>query len=990
MRGHSPIMGNFRMLFAPNPKQRIAIEQERGPMLVVAGAGTGKTTVLVERVARLVRNKLAAHEEILCVTYMRNAARELKERIAARTAASPEDIQAFTIHGYCEGVLKRAGQKLQHIEKEDLWIYLRQNIHELKLHHFSKASNPGEFLRDLLDMFDRCNDELKTSADYAAYVDRVRKGDFLLPRVGKFKKGYEPTRDEVLARCDEVARVFTTVEAILQKNGWMLYGQMIPAAIRVLRADPEKLAQERARARFILVDEFQDCNRGQIELMALLAGEERNIFAVGDPDQGIFRFRGATSAAFEDFLELYPDARGVVLDENLRSRSPILRAAFVLIEENPGIQVAAKTGDSFARAFPVSVRDAQSKVEATPVLALVGKGFDAEANEVAARIDVLSKKKATHPTKPLFGVLYRNHWHRKELIPELAERGIPFVVRRLNALETAEVRDISAVLRVLLNPQDSTSLFRVCALPMFAMEPAPVQRSLRNSGGKVPLSELLKEQPPAANVLAVLDKARQAAARAGWNALRSAEAAMKIFAFNEKHDALAAFLRFLKEWEKKPTTSSGKLGEFLAYMDWMSEANKTINVDSEDDPEPPPEVVRLMTAHAAKGLEFEHVFVLRANSGSFPASYRQSLFEFPKELRANPQLQPDSKTAQSEEERRLFYVAMTRARDTLAICAKPGAGKKDSSPVGFLRSLLASSKLQGTLEQVAFRPFTIPMLTARAEPHPTSGIGAWLLRPPSAMLADGPLSAGAIERYDTCPLQFKLQREWKIPGSVSANFLYGNVAHQVLKDYFDAIVAGKPRTAEQSVTLFVEMMAAAPFDDAHQRDLYLAKGKVEIPDFVAAQQSAPAPKVLHTEKQFDIKVDDIRVIGRVDRVDDLGDNRVRIVDYKTGIPKDSEKAKRSLQLSIYALAAKTAWGYDAEKLVFYNLEDQSEAETTRDASQLEAPRDKVREVAAAIASGDFQPKPGQNCSYCDYRDLCPATEQKLYSIASTQAAVATN
>jgi DNA helicase II / ATP-dependent DNA helicase PcrA len=978
------------MLFAPNPKQKTAIEHERGPMLVVAGAGTGKTTVLVERVARLVGNKIATHEEILCVTYMRNAARELKERIALRTGSSPENIQAYTIHGYCEGVLKRASQKLQHIEKEDLWIYLRQNIHELKLHHFSKASNPGEFLRDLLDMFDRCNDELRTSTDYAAYVERVRKGDCPLPRVGKFKKGYEPTREEVLARCDEIARVFTTVEAILRDKGWMLYGQMIPATINVLRADPEKLAQERACARFILIDEFQDCNRGQIELMALLAGEDRNIFSVGDPDQGIFRFRGATSAAFEDFLEIYPDARGVVLDENLRSRSPILRTAFALIEENPGIQVAAKTGDSFARALPISVRDPQSKAEALPVLALVGKGFDGEASEVATRIEELRKRRASHPGKPRFGVLYRNHWHRKELIPELAERGIPFVVRGLNALETAEVRDISAVLRVMLNPHDSTSLFRACALPMFAIDPVPVQRSLRSSGGKVPLSELLKGQPPAANVLAMLDKARQAAASVGWNALRSAGAATKIFAFDEKHEALAAFLRFLKEWEKKPTTSSGQLGEFLAYMEWMSDAGKTINVDSEDDPESPPEVVRLMTAHAAKGLEFDHVFILRANSPSFPSSYKQALFEFPKELRANPDLQPDSKVAQSEEERRLFYVAMTRARDTLAICAKPGAGKKDLSPVGFLRPLLASSKLKGVLQQVAFQPFTIPMLTARAELNPTSGVGAWLLRPPSATLVDGPLSAGAIERYDNCPLQFKLQREWKIPGSVSANLLYGNVAHQVLKDYFDAVIAGKPRTAEQSVALFMEMMTAAPFDDAHQRDLYIAKGKGEIAEFVAAQTAAAFPKVLHTEKSFDIKVNDIRVTGRVDRIDDLGDNTVRIVDYKSGTPKDQEKAKRSIQLSIYALAAKEAWGYDAQKLVLYNLEDQSEAEATRDAAELDAARERVRKVAESIAAGDFHAKPGQNCSYCDYRELCPATEERLYSITLAQAAATKN
>src|SRR5437868_13996460 len=187
---------------------------------------------------------------------------------------------------------------------------------------------------------------------------------------------------------------------------------MIPAAIKVLREDPDKLAREQQRARFLLIDEFQDCNRGQIDLMALLAGTERNIFAVGDPDQAIYRFRGATSAAFEEFLSLYPDARGVVLDENQRSRTPILRCASALINENPGIKVETAVGESFARALPISVRDGQSKTQALPVLALVGKGTDAEANEVAERIEVLGKKKASHPTKPRFGVLYRNHWHR--------------------------------------------------------------------------------------------------------------------------------------------------------------------------------------------------------------------------------------------------------------------------------------------------------------------------------------------------------------------------------------------------------------------------------------------------------------------------------------------------------------------------------------------------------------------------------------------------
>jgi len=530
------------MLFAPNPKQKIAIEHERGPMLVVAGAGTGKTSVLVQRVARLVSANLAAPGEILCVTYMRNAARELKERIAAETGAAARDVQAYTIHGYCEGVLRRAGQDFRHIEKEDLWIYLRQNIQSLELRHFSKASNPGEFLHDLLELFDRCNDELKTSADYAAYVDNLRKSGASLPRVGKFPEGYEPAREEILGRCEEIARVFAKLESILAAKGMMTYGQMIPATINVLRNSPATLAQERERARFILVDEFQDCNRGQIELMALLTGDDRNIFAVGDPDQAIYRFRGATSAAFEEFLSLYPEARGVVLDENQRSRTPILRCAYTLINENPGIAVPTRAGDSFARALPISVRDNRQPAAPQPVVAAIGKGREAEANEVAACIEEMRKTPSTSSSKPRFGVLYRQHIHRNDVVAELARRGIPYAVSGLNVLDTPEVRDLAAILRAMVFPYDGTSLFRVSALPVFGIDGATIQGMLSKARGKTPLPELLATIPGGKKVIAALDEARRVAVNSGASASQAAEIAVRRFDLDRHHDAVDAFV----------------------------------------------------------------------------------------------------------------------------------------------------------------------------------------------------------------------------------------------------------------------------------------------------------------------------------------------------------------------------------------------------------------------------------------------------------------
>jgi RecB family exonuclease len=163
-----------------------------------------------------------------------------------------------------------------------------------------------------------------------------------------------------------------------------------------------------------------------------------------------------------------------------------------------------------------------------------------------------------------------------------------------------------------------------------------------------------------------------------------------------------------------------------------------------------------------------------------------------------------------------------------------------------------------------------------------------------------------------------------------------------------------------------------------------------VAEFVALHKDETPPKILATERTFDIKTGETRVTGRIDRMDDLGNSCVRIVDYKTGIPKDQDKADKSLQLSIYALAAEVAWGHHAEKLVLYNLADQSEIETTRETVEVEAARAKIQEVAEAIAAGDFHANPGRHCDWCDYRELCPATEQRLYSIASAQAAVGTN
>src|SRR3954469_13867540 len=324
--------------FQPDPQQREAIEHVTGPMLVVAGAGTGKTTVLVERVVNLVAEGHARPDEILAVTFTDNSARELRDRVEARLGAEvAQAIQARTFHAYCFELLKRARQDFTPLTKEDLYVLLRRDLKTLALKHYIRAARPGQFLQALLSFFERCDDELVTSGRYREYVQELKAGKHELPRVLKQKEAAELGRDEVIARCDEIAGVYAKVDKLLASRKLGTFGQMISQAVKLLESNWVTLLDERSKARFILIDEFQDSNVAQIRLAKLLAGDEANVFAVGDPDQAIYRFRGATTGAFEQFQKYLPTVQFVTLDQNRRSTSPILRCAFKVIDNNPPI-----------------------------------------------------------------------------------------------------------------------------------------------------------------------------------------------------------------------------------------------------------------------------------------------------------------------------------------------------------------------------------------------------------------------------------------------------------------------------------------------------------------------------------------------------------------------------------------------------------------------------------------------------------------------------
>src|SRR5271166_1734803 len=981
--------------FGPDDRQREAIEHVGGPMLVMAGAGTGKTSVLIHRIARLVQQGHAHPGEVIALTYTVAAAREMRDRLSALLG---KKIHSATFHDYCLELLARAGKNFGVLDEKDLWIFLRKRIHELHLEHYIRAANVGQFLNDLLSFLSRCHDELVTPEKYGEYVASLERGELPVPRVAKSKD--QLSDGEVIARSREIARVFATTETWLRQENLGTFGHMITRAYDLLTTDENLLAAERARARFILVDEFQDANFAQIKVLAALAADEGNVFAVGDPDQAIYRFRGASSAAFHLFRRHFPRTKLVALRKNRRSTTPILQCAFAVVDKNPQVfSVSDPTtpGDSTAFAYGRTPLESAREEEATkegraltafPVEAVSFAGKDAEAPDVARMIEETQRHLRCKWKD--FGVLYRSHVHRDDLVRQLAEREIPFTIESMDVSDTPEVRDLFACVAAVVDIGSDASLFRVAALPQFDVDPEQLRAALRSiakdskEGVVVPLAKVLDQVSGGRAVLETIHQAREEVARKKAKTRAALQIVGKRFQLDLSSAILHAALDFAEAWETKATTTTKELGEWIEYLDYFRQAGGVIPMAANDNAD----AVRLMTAHGAKGLEFSHVFILRATSGSFPSSYHETLVEFPCELRdPDSAAGGDDKTFHNQEERRLFYVAMTRARDSLRIYGKQGIGR-DKTPAGFMRELICNLELQPWLRARAAlpsQPELIEIAAAVDAAYPEgSRLSGWLALPAIEGL-DARLSASAIETYETCPLQFKFEREWKLSRQIHAAAQYGAAVHRVLRTYYDSIRLKRLKTDEELLQLFRDDLAASGIQDEYQRDLYLKQGIEQLQEFLSATRSAPAPEVLHTEEWFEVQIAGTRVAGRIDRNDRVPDGSVAVVDYKTGKARSQEDADDSLQLSIYAMAARDKWGYRVGQLVFHNLEGNVPVLSKRTDFQLSEARERVLAAARGIAEGNFAAKVDYHCNFCAFRGLCPEREKRVPNLAKSSA-----
>ena len=980
-----------------NSKQKEAANHVSGPMLVLAGAGTGKTSVLVHRISRLILGKHARPNEIRAFTFTHKAAREIRSRVAKSSAGiAAAGLNASTFHGYCYQLLREAGDDFQLLDQCELWTFLRQRVADLPLNRFLRAANPGRFLKDLLAFFDRCSDELVTAQVYAEYVARVSSGELPLPRVAKKKQAETMTRDEVLERCEEISAIFTTVERMLADKRLLTFGALVSRTATLLTNDDQLLQRERSSARFLLIDEFQDSNHAQIELARVLAGEAQNVFAVGDPDQAIYHFRGASSAAFNEFANVFDklERRHLInLADNQRSTQNILDCGYAAIRHNPKLTEGGSRLQ-FDREKLVSARDIEESNRgsgllfgAQPVDVVPYRNYREECSDVAERILTVHADGARWSD---CAVLFRSHSNAEGLVEELGARSIPFEVQDTDLFESDALRDVVAWLHCVHSRNEDVSFFRLALREGSGVDLSELHAKLSSAARGTKVATVLENVNGGPELLRVLHVFSDQHGSESKDLVQTIYAAADLLGIARNSTELTRFLDFTRKWLGSRICASGKLSEFLEFLDLYREGGGTLALcpperpeeefagPSHEDASEERDAVKLLTVHAAKGLEFKNVFVLRVVSPSFPTNYKETLFEFPRELSpGNYRVEKADDQIHREEERRLFYVAITRARDTLTLYGKKRASKKKGAeiPPTYLRELADDQAIK---HATSVRD---PISVQREEV--TLETPAWVTLAAEAVRGKIELSASAIEAYATCPMKFALQKRWRLPEEPSAALQYGAAMHTALKDFYEAASRGIDRTGDETIEIFRREFELAKIDEELQRKLYERQGEEQLRQFIALRALEPKPQVVCTEKSIRFTIDDIVINGRIDRIDCLEGGGVLVLDYKTGAPRNTLDAVTSIQLGLYWLATELE-GHRVERAAFYNLEDNTTAET--ESVKKEKIYDKVIEVAEGIRNADFAPRPGFHCRNCGYRSLCPATVETVFAPGEKKAA----
>ncbi len=959
-----------RILDGLNDAQLEAVTHGEGPLLIIAGAGTGKTTVLTRRIAHLIATKRARSEEILALTFTEKAAAGMTERVDQLVPYGYTETLVSTFHAFGDRVLRESAletglnPEFRVLSQPEQIIFLRERLFQLPLRRFRPLGDPTKHLRALTTLVSRAKDEDVSPEGYLAWAEG-----------GLAVATTDEERDEA-GRHIELAAFYGAYQRLLGEAGLVDFGDQIHRTLGLLRERPAVLARLRERYRWILVDEFQDTNHAQLEMLKLLAGDSASLTVVGDDDQAIYRWRGAAAANLLAFRRLYPGCREVVLTENYRSAQPILDAAVRLVSFNNPYRLEAIAGiDKRLR----SVRE-----EGTPVRHWHYDTVSAEADGVAGLID--ERLRAGARPRDV-AILVRSNTDADPFLRALNVKGIPHRFsgsRGLYARE--EVRLLVSFLKVLANPEDSIALFYLAASEVYRVPEMELLRLNQYARRKTrPLLEVLRGLPENEDLASVSGQSRDAAARLladlerasaevprrrtgevlygylQWSGLLGRLSREATAGAEAKVRNIARFFESVKAYGD--VAEHDRVPAFVAHLELLREAGDdpaVAETDLDDD------AVHVLTVHKAKGLEFPIVFLVECAESKFPLQRRGEKVSLPDAL-VREEVEVGS--GQLHEERRLFYVAMTRAMDELVLSSAADYGTARARKV----SRFVVEALDLPHPAPAPRKSRALEALARHQPAPEPRAAPEGPIPEDELLR---LSHSRIDDYETCPLKYRYVHVLRVPLLAHHTVVYGHTVHEAVRQMFEARLARRGFSEEDLVAAFHASWVSEGFLSREHEERRLHAGEEMLRRFFREEAESPwSPTAV--EQEFTFLVERNRIQGRYDLVMEKA-GHVTVLDFKTGEvgdPKAAQKrANESLQLDIYALAHLRTKGRLPDRVELRFLESGLAAgrhPTLEEASRTE---ERIREVATAIRRREFPARPTwMACGQCPFREICPHT-----------------
>ncbi|HLX56772.1 MAG TPA: UvrD-helicase domain-containing protein [Ktedonobacteraceae bacterium] len=1004
------------------------------PALIVAGPGSGKTSTLIGRAAYLMHNQGIKPEHILALTFSRKAAAEMQERLEKMLASNmttPSVSLALptvsTFHAFCAELLRRHGELVglrpgfAFIDNAEGYFLLRRMAGELPLHHYQNLFNPAAYFPDMLSAFSRAKDELRTPAMYRQLAQAM------------LAEAQDAKQQEQAEKALEIAAIYELYQQRLEQQGDTDFGGLIMLAVQLLQEHAEVREELHEQYQHILVDEFQDINRASGVLLRLLAGVEQRVWVVGDANQAIYGFRGASPANIANFRKDYPGAVVLPLSRNYRSRPDIVNIADAFrrnhleAETQPGaIQTARSTlaepyitlanAPDEASEFNGIINDMRRKHE---------QGYDYRDMVVLCRTRSLARKitralvAADLPVIERGGLLEQQHIRNLlsvvMLLTDSSDMGILRAARlsdhqfsqqdveillqavhdeRANGQKRTlkklflqndappmlsiqgrqSFTHLSEILNDLLRPSNTNSVWALLARYLF-METSIGRELLAASasgGGQVDRENLAAVQPPCHT------QEQADALRADYSSLLQ----LARFYDQQQQTLRQQRVQQAKERGEEPEAEAGIQERAKGFLDYVTvllslrQDGGNRRESEADNGEEVPDVIRVMTVHASKGLEFPVVYLPGIANSRFPASKRWLPAPPP---RGMVTAGDSDDSAHEIEEACLFYVGTTRARDHLVISHADRYGKRNYKRATYIDALLA-----GVSDDRAIRitwPESVEHLPAESEDEDSdTSVSSQPDERFIAAMKPETLRSSDIETYQRCPRQYLYGTIYGFRSDAAAYQLFRRATGETLDELQKQFAA--LQDVENGEAHYPTAQEVRELYSQHWREhdghilpfgtMYEEHGH-EVAELLRRKLTESGDTHWQLHPTYTVEVAGKTIEITIDRVEAPAQAGEPVKFVKTGFGRRKDKIDPSTRELLYAHASRQHHPAQPVELHFHNMSTGETFEITLKEKKEQKLYEELLQTIAGMERGEFPAKPDARiCPGCAFFLICPA------------------